>query len=103
MATKHTPGPWKTGDFAQYRDDEDHRAIYQGGRLLALVAHMPGTYVEEQVATARLIAAAPELLEALRKTLRVANRRITANNHDAEWEETIEQAEAVIAKAEGRE
>jgi len=63
MRFNHTPGPWALTAF--------------GG---------------ESLANARLIAAAPDLLEALKSVVMISDRK-----HDA-WD----RAHAVIAKAEGR-
>ena len=61
--TKHTPGPWK-----QYRDSVGNVRI-QGnvaGGPVAFIEEMNNTGgTEQDHANARLIAAAPELLEAL--------------------------------------
>lgn len=59
--TKHTPGPWKVSQ----RDAEGNLttpAIFANGVIVAVVSELPGGYE----ANANLIAAAPELLEALK-------------------------------------
>ena len=65
MSAKHTPGPWETLTFSNHELQTDFAMVKIGSR-----AHMVGCS-EEDKANARLIAAAPELLEAL-KTLRDA-------------------------------
>ena len=61
MNTKHTPGPWHTDvpdpAFVNYEVRTDQTIICTMGMDMPL---------EEEAANARLIAAAPELLEALR-------------------------------------
>lgn len=52
--SKHTPGPWEVSESAFYVWDEKRR----------LVAEVSGASGGERAANARLIAAAPELLEA---------------------------------------
>lgn len=93
---KHTPGPWKVID----------RAL-NGGEGVSIEAENGYTEVckvnksyHSRTANARLIAAAPELLEALKE----------AENWLAEYEDgpdsglqgLLAQARAAIAKAEGR-
>lgn len=90
--SKHTPGPWK--------------AITDNGKLwwirtednLSSIASLIGQ--KEIVQNARLIAAAPELLETLKDCL--DDERI-ANGYDSGSlaPETIVKAKAAIAKAEG--
>ena len=95
--TKHTPGPWKV------LSEEAIRIKSQDGSLLAMLHHLRGVHgvngripIEEVHANARLIAAAPELLEALKELLGLAERHgwlhVAVNN-----------ARAAIAKAEGEE
>ncbi len=60
---QHTPGPWKLGAHSM-------SAVFAGKRLVASCAGYSSTEQQEQVhleneANARLIAAAPELLDAL--------------------------------------
>ena len=75
-----------------------HTYISQGERIIAQVQHQskdsgwPHVHdVEEMWANARLIAAAPEMLEALRNL-----------THPMASDEDLQHALAVIAKAEGR-
>lgn len=68
--SKHTPGPWTWGTnyFGLSGSGKDNEVItyepYDGMWL---------SYGKHQVANARLIAAAPELLEALETTLECLN------------------------------
>lgn len=102
MDTKHTPGPWtilseKTGSVgsdAPYKMTAsvygDHEECEPDGRMLA---------------NARLIAAAPELLESLRNTasmLQSACLVITDKEARQMALETVAEARAAIAKATGQ-
>lgn len=62
MKPKHTPGPWKVGSTIALR----HRVI--DGKANE-VATMKGEFELEKQANAHLIAAAPEMLEALENAL----------------------------------
>lgn len=90
----HTPGPW---EIERYSDG----LIQIVGNVRAVSDHEEHvTTVVEAVtrgdeANARLIAAAPELLEALRACV----SRITDEVADAEFLDEVEQARAAIAKA----
>lgn len=57
--SKHTPGPWYTGTGI---DDSDK--VYQNGSGVAVMSGAK-RYQAERDANAKLIAAAPDLLEAL--------------------------------------
>jgi hypothetical protein len=106
----HTPGPWRVSDF-------DHTEI--------IMNDLAGTYIagvrdeaipyEEARANARLIAAAPELLAALkdaRETIERDAQRLRACAEQSHPEERdghmdganalIEQVDAAIAKAGGQ-
>ena len=62
MSTKHTPGPW---NYAGPSDiGRDTYSIYGNGPLAYTAG--PSDYGETAEANARLIAAAPDLLEALK-------------------------------------
>ena len=84
--TKHTPGPWAIRNGVQIRSERDQIAkvwmMRQG----------------EGKANARLIAAAPELLEALKTLVHEVSSQ--PGSLDA-FEDEINAAVAVIVKAEG--
>ena len=90
---KHTPGPWKIGKFLRvYGGEKDHF----GGQML--IANVNGGRVGggDGDANARLIAAAPDLLEALKGWTAWAG-----DGSDNEELTYITRARAAIAKAEG--
>jgi len=90
--TKHTPGPWSIG-FAS--DDSKVQIISADGYHLA--------YVEQDpiYPNARLIAAAPEMLECLQDVIEwLTSGKVDGVGFDhAQVEDTIR---AAIKKAEGR-
>lgn len=102
---QHTPGPWaiESGGMNRYVVE------YKTGNVVSVLGYPSQRSIPEEKANARLIAAAPELLEALRQCvpgLEFALKRIRW-----EWPETwadaqeniaLEIARAAIAKAEGR-
>lgn len=100
---KHTPGPWADGGWDNFDPDElaPVRVIQAPTRtILAFVFTEASTWDEadadaECVANARLIAAAPELLEALKAY--VANDA----NQQLDDDEMYANAVAAIAKATG--
>jgi len=97
----HTPGPWTV----DYSDDNLH--IYAGDLLIGEVngstehIEVRGLDAEATEANAWLIAAAPDLLAALERTLA---RVETLNLFTERGEEAkvAEQARAAIGKATGR-
>lgn len=121
--SKHTPGPWDysrtVGDYtakdrlfvrsqAIERSNCDRDVIVseiQDHRFCS--ADRRPTDPQEQLANARLIAAAPELLEALKRlecSLADLPRYLTDNGHRVLGDvagERLEFARAAIAKAEG--
>ena len=82
----HTPGPWRLGPI-NYAD------VYGGpsGQLVALAIK----YLDETVDNARLISAAPELLELCKY---VRNYARLADLGD----DTISRMDSAISKAEGK-
>lgn len=98
---KHTPGPWKVSGTE--RGDE-YRSVILGGPHNATVAHADLLFysdLDECEANARLISAAPELLEALTAIMTILN-----NNSTTEFEQralhsqpSIQMAVAAIKKA----
>lgn len=104
MSAKHTPGPWKVyapempGTKATYGIDgpQGQAVVYFG------ITHKDGINL---LADARLIAAAPELLEALKAMIEVhgvtqayADRNIEIPQS---WVEVSDIARAAIARAIG--
>jgi len=94
----HTPGPWGLdGNLIEGPDGE---------RVACITAYSRRT--PKQKANARLIAAAPDLLAALRGMLAIVNdsRGVAGyhlNGNTAEWDEfdEVDAARAAIAKTTG--
>lgn len=84
---KHTPGPWRAKENGFYRvavvDRDGNYLTYKAG-----TDRMPDP---EREANANLIAAAPELLDALEVVVAIADRDT----------EEFNTARAIIAKAKG--
>ena len=104
--SKHTPGPWYFEDNGNYGEDE---------QPLGWISEYPSTAVHARPiftltpifvfpkkkleANARLMAAAPELLAALKTTLAICAHRWRALPSDAPEKVAIKAARAAIAKA----
>jgi hypothetical protein len=101
METKHTPGPWQTlpeeADKAYIRVRGTRLGSrYKVANVVTLdYAGVHPREAEETRANARLIAAAPELLDALR-----AARKFVVSSHDPVGDE-LQRIDAAIAKATG--
>jgi len=100
--SKHTPGPWRF-------DTEDGGVRYvtaSNGAITVAVPHgPPGNCVEvepEHIANAHLIAAAPEMLDALKKARSWAGQYFELPAHEAAANIMCGVLDAAIAKAEGR-
>ena len=95
-AIQHTPGPW---NLPSHVADGDI-GIVAGPRLLAMVTNDEDEPMadSEQLANARLMAAAPALLAALRVAIRV----IEENDLDEAMAGEFEVLADAIAKCEGR-
>lgn len=95
---KHTPGPWRavtvpydsSAFYIEARNAPDKRS--------PMVAHIPRSTVQPMEANARLLAAAPDLLEALEGLLSHPNGGTYRNSADSE---AVKAALAAIAKATG--
>ena len=94
---KHTKGPWKfqrplkVGGFKA-----DGFQIFDD--IHALIAEIPsGTDPEEEQANAQLIAAAPEMLDALKRTMKFLPSEIGADGYSDRI-----MLEKIIAKAESK-
>jgi hypothetical protein len=89
MNTQHTAGTWTAKDGQIYPEET--------GKTLALIPYYSGT--EEQEANQKLIAAAPELLEALKGTVEALSRMIDKYNPDSIEAEWIGEANEAIRNA----
>lgn len=85
----HTPGPWCALNAG---------LVVAAGDVKVAQADRANAYTE---ANARLIAAAPDLLAALKAILNVDNPPVTDPGH-VDFPRAMELARAAIAKAEGR-
>jgi hypothetical protein len=97
--SKHTPGPWAANKPTQ---SNGRAEVYAGPMLVAQAFNwMLDAEGDEQCwADARLIACAPELLEALKLALfHVANQGDIGVD---QWLACERKARAAIAKAEGK-
>jgi len=90
LKLNHTPGPWRNESYGTPVFGSDGSLVAAGIGIRAASEHVCTVYSKNADANARLIAAAPELLEAL-KCLRDAFK------HKDYWENV---ADIVIAKAE---
>jgi len=103
--SKHTPGPWigagpsfgdplprYTTEIVTEWEEDDNRVICE----LPFDHHD-----DENEANARLIAAAPELLEALKRLMQVGRAYCICYDYSDESEDAWDYAETAIAKAEG--
>jgi hypothetical protein len=87
MSSKHTPGPWAATNDRVYADGVPICALSWG------TGSVPGS---ESHANARLIAAAPELLDRLKRLVGIDWSKGGLAHDDA-----LMQARAAIAAAEG--
>ena len=101
--TKHTPGPWSVYDQRHlFTNHEGSARLIAGNIWIACVhgSHVGPQSKEEADANISLIAAAPELLEALESL--IANVYSCACTMPTKEErEAWDKADAAIAKAEG--
>lgn len=94
----HTPGPWEVHPEENRRAFAENLVVADGVAVaIALNNEERGAGWTKCEANARLIAAAPDLLESLRALVEVASECIPETaGHE------LEQARAAIAKAEGK-
>lgn len=98
-APAHTPGPWHAGEGngegSIFKTSEGRMRMEQGGTTLYPICTMVrGWKADEDAANARLIAAAPDMLETL---LVLTDRDVSSDVFLA----AMERARAIIAKAAG--
>jgi hypothetical protein len=89
--SKYTPGPWIASGDSKYIDSDDGWIAEVNSWPTSPVKQVPEGSEKHQ-ANARLIAAAPDLLDALLE--------IVARNEIQNWF-NLDQARAAIAKAKG--
>ena len=98
--SKHTPGPWKVS--GHYNTGEGHTVthIHTGAYSIEFAQGVLGRTLPETHANATLIAAAPELLEALVDLVHQHRLALDKIGEPFEWGDLpIETARAAIAKA----
>lgn len=86
---KHTPGPWAT--------DGGDTVVAMGNQVVVTAPAPDGASFDEMKANARLIAAAPDLLEALQFMHDCVTAGLTPNFDGAQWGKVV----AAINKAQG--
>ena len=93
----HTPGPWS------FDGPSDNHIVWSDpDNRICFMAHSNGIDPERDTANARLIAAAPELLDALQAIVAMqALRSSDATGTHLSLSVLCETARAAIAKAEG--
>ena len=92
---KHTPGPWEAEWHRKYKQ---WNVFPESGKAVVSVTDLCGEYSKEETeANARLIAAAPELLEALQGLLDC----MAIPSSICKERPAYEAARAAIAKATG--
>jgi hypothetical protein len=92
----HTPGPWALGE----RDENDQRIVRSEHiEICTCWHHCVGNIERQMEANARLIAAAPDLLWALRDLLELAEALMRETDREPVPDGAIVQARAAIAKA----
>ena len=89
----HTPGPWEVSRGKIAGVELSHTVVLTGRDAVAVFAGS----ADAGEANARLIAAAPELLAALRGIIEIGKRDLSNPKYDGYFEE----ARTAIAKAEG--
>lgn len=104
MSNKHTPGPWivrvlERGDVA--RHPKGYKTIVDLDQPNGIGQRSAGTLIvfgDEGEANARLIAAAPEMLEALKAMADFASNQLSPEGRL----NALGKMDAAIRKAEGR-
>lgn len=94
--SKHTPGPWEITV-----NNYDHYGIHQAGMNGMAIIWINKQHSEMDDANARLIAAAPELLEALRQAADELDAIMNQKGHTAKTRAIRDTSYAAIAKAQG--
>lgn len=96
--TKHTPGPWLLNENNNWKTNPFSVTVRKPGVHSTTVANIPTRMTippTEQQANARLISAAPDLLDAL------ITMPQSMLNTEQDWWDWIDKARAAIDKATG--
>lgn len=99
MNAQHTPGPWRLNHNTNWKTNPFSVTVRKYGVHSTTVANIPTRMTippQEQQANARLIAAAPELLDVL---LRARDAIESLDGTSAENERLVDAYRAAIAKA----
>lgn len=99
--TMHTPGPWHVTDCRNQKNGQIRIFADSGAYIANVLARNPSCEVD-----ARLIAEAPAMLESLKdlfKHCAMVHKHWGDENNTEEADRAVKFAEAVIARAEGRE
>lgn len=98
LASNHTPGPWEIED----RKDGGRTVVDSAGRSITFTPQFEGAAarsIEEAIANARLIAAAPDLLDAIVEMIMLADEGAFIDLADVEATPVSRKLRAAIAKA----
>ncbi len=105
----HPSSPWFLRDARKFGLSENRMLTveHESGSLRSVLATVNEAHICPEhgdfLAIARLIAAAPELLAALKKLIAVADKHLPQNTDDAvEMVDALVAARAYIRQAEGR-
>lgn len=115
MSSKHTPGPWAVHDHPTDPNQFGHHVTTVDGLTICSVTYQlpvqtaKGAKEATRVANARLIAAAPEMFEAL-DTIGGLSRALRQGGPDPmdlqglsdALEEAVDLANSLVAQIEGR-
>lgn len=101
--SKHTPGPWRYS-VSDYDGEFVITGSNEGGGSVLPILGRTHNWPRNAEANARLIAAAPDLLAALKRYVAATDHAclVEGDNPHAEFAEPLRSALAIIAKAEGR-
>ncbi|MEN6384599.1 MAG: hypothetical protein ABFD79_05320 [Phycisphaerales bacterium] len=106
--TKHTPAPWNVGSTCMPKSVDSNYLIHSANSISIAEVYKPNDKfrcreynADVSRANARLIAAAPELLQALEEILIAFSDSIRLGGENAEKYLAVQGAALAIAKAKG--
>ena len=94
---------WTPGDWASDYLDQNGQRVVSGQHIEICTCwhHSVGSIEKEMEANAHLIAAAPELAEAVRAALAISDKYVGDEGRTAECQAVYDQCAAALAKARG--